>query len=214
MEMEEMEEMEEIKEIEKDILKEIINIGVARVADSFAQILDDKIFMQSPEFRIVDRGGLAREISQNRSRLVVESVFKGELHGKILFHQTNKMISQLEEMGSALIRKFPQYRKVNEPLIAHICFLATKILIEEIGNRLGYHDIVFSVIQFVHTKSPGDWKIYNHLESPGLPFNTLRSKINDDRLKFSLPLIVIFDHLSLRKIIGKIRQLQKKIFLK
>ncbi|HLF35371.1 MAG TPA: chemotaxis protein CheC [Cyclobacteriaceae bacterium] len=207
-------EMEEIKEIEKDILKEIANIGVARVVDSFAQILDNKIFMESPEFRIVDRAELDREISKNRSRLVIESVFKGELRGKILFHQTNRMISKLEETGSALIRKFSKYRKMHEPFITHICFLATKILIEEFGNRLGYQDIVFSITQFVHTKSSGDWKIYNHLESPGPPFNTIRSKIIDDRLTFSLPLIVIFDHPSLKEIVVKIRQLEKKIFLK
>lgn len=81
-----MSELIELSELQKDALKEVINIGVGKGADSLNQLLNTHIKLEIPNLKIIPADKLSEELGyMGKGQLsTVNLKFSGDLEGSSL----------------------------------------------------------------------------------------------------------------------------------
>ena len=125
-----------INELEKDVLREIINIGLARAADSFANFSNNAVLLAVPEIRIIEPRVLPEVIQEFEEKYqIIRSEIEGELSGKVflLFSESQSdLIAEVCLDNSNQVKS----RIQKELLITRISEIITKALAEELHHLL------------------------------------------------------------------------------
>ena len=61
----------QVSELEKDIIKEILNIGLARAADSFAVIAKDIVLLKVPDLLLTDPKDVINQVVKYEATHVI-----------------------------------------------------------------------------------------------------------------------------------------------
>ncbi len=86
-------------ELERDVVREILNIGLARAADSFAVIAQEKVLLEVPSLDLVPGTGIldrVRDIQHNH--VPVQSDIRGEFNGTTLMFFSGMHIQRLSKV--------------------------------------------------------------------------------------------------------------------
>ena len=127
-----------ISELEKDIIKEILNIGLARAADSFASISRDRVLLKVPNMELIS----AQEVIQNLEQFelthqIIQSDIKGDFNGTTLMIFSRLHIQKLSEV--CLNMKAPFSEELNdmqESLLLEISNIITGAFVTQLANIL------------------------------------------------------------------------------
>lgn len=85
-----------INELEKDVLREIISIGLAGAADSFSEFAKDTVLLNVPDVKIIEPKVLPDVIDEYEAVYsVTRSIINGDLHGKTFLLFTNENIDRI-----------------------------------------------------------------------------------------------------------------------
>ncbi|RYD78459.1 MAG: hypothetical protein EOP53_11190 [Sphingobacteriales bacterium] len=201
----------EISEIERDILKEIINIGLAKAADSFAAIARDKVFLSVPDVQIIDPEDMSMAMpSNNRTDAVIQSDIKGDMNGKTFILFPEKQSTYLSSICIGPVETFKgNYPAMKRSLLLEISNMLTGSIVTQLANIFKVHlygsapvAVPFGVRKtFMDLIS--DFPIFKPFI---LTVNT--QFINAGRM-VELPLIIVFDLDTVVKILGIIREQSK-----
>ena len=72
-------------ELERDIIREILNIGLARAADSFAVIAQERVLLEVPSIDLLMSNDLLSKVREYQSRHVpIQSDIRGDFNGTTL----------------------------------------------------------------------------------------------------------------------------------
>lgn len=128
----------QVTEIEKDIIKEILNIGLARAADSFATIAKNKVFMKVPNMELIQASDLYKLIEgYEGTHEIIQSDVKGDFNGTTLMLFSTTHVEMLTEV--CLNMKEP-YRKplstLQESLLLEISNIITGAFVTQLANIL------------------------------------------------------------------------------
>lgn len=127
-----------INELEKDVLREIINISLARAADSFAEFSHKAILLAVPEIRIIEPNVLPDIIDEFEEEYqIIRSEIEGELSGKTFLLFSETLIDKLAEvcLHSDIALKFKS-NQPKEALLLTISQIITQALVDELHHLL------------------------------------------------------------------------------
>jgi len=125
-------------ELERDIIREILNIGLARAADSFAVIAQEKVLLEVPNLDIMPvRSILDKVHDYQNGHAVIQSDIKGDFNGTTLMFFSGQHVQRLSRVCLRL--KVPESTAINEmqeSLLLEISNIITGALVTQLANIL------------------------------------------------------------------------------
>ena len=86
-------------ELERDIIREILNIGLARAADSFAVVAQEKVLLEVPNLDIVSGKSVLEKVSDlQRGHVVIQSDIRGDFNGTTLMFFSGQHVQRLSRV--------------------------------------------------------------------------------------------------------------------
>ena len=199
-----------ITELERDIIKEILNIGLARAADSFAAIARDKVLMKVPDITLIEVKELLTLVAKYEdSHVLIQSDIKGELNGATLMLFSDNHIVRLSEICLSMVDvQKGELSVMQESLLLEISNIITGALVTQLAN------ILKSNIYGSPPKAPKS-HIADSLKSilvqhplfQPLVF-TVITQFSHNSKSVELPLLLFFDTNTLLKILDIIRSFE------
>jgi chemotaxis protein CheC len=200
----------QVTDLEKDIIKEIINIGLARAADSFAVIAKDKVLLKVPDIQIIDVKELIDLVKKYQdTHNIIQSEIKGDFNGATLMLFSDEHIKRLTEvcLGTLNVKK-GEVSEMQESLLLEISNIITGALVTQLAN------ILKTNIYGSPPKAPKnniadslkDILVQHPLFQP-LVF-TVITRFTQNSRSVELPLLLFFDTKTLIKILTIIRSFE------
>src|SRR5688572_4735508 len=129
----------QVSELEKDIIKEILNIGLARAADSFAVIAKDIVLLKVPDLLLTEPKEIIDQIAKYEStHVIIQSDIKGDFNGSTLMLFNGDQIERLSQVCLRMEYKFDgtDISDMQESLLLEISNIITGALVTQLANIL------------------------------------------------------------------------------
>jgi chemotaxis protein CheC len=206
-----MNDVLEITDLERDFIREIVNIGLAKAADSFAVIARDKVMVNVPSVEILDPKEVESVLPENsRTDTVVQSDVKGEVNGKTFILFDENEAARLAEICIGREEDYKgNYSAMKRSLLLETSNILTGAIITQLANILKLHIYGSApvVVPFALRRSfhdlISDFPVFK-------PFIlTINTRFVNAGQHVELPLVIIFDMDTIEKILVIIRQRSK-----
>jgi chemotaxis protein CheC len=189
-------------DLERDIIREILNIGLARAADSFAVIAQERVLLEVPNIDLLMSEDIMRKVREYQSKHVaIQSDIRGDFNGTTLMFFSGQHIQRLSRV--CLRMQAPEALEVNE-LQESLLLEISNIITGALANILKAN-----IYGAPPTAPRGD--IADMMQSL-LPQQQLQPLIFSVITQFSdkdnmveLPLMLFFDRVTFAKILEIIR---------
>lgn len=128
----------QVTALERDIIKEILNIGLARAADSFAAIAKDKVLLKVPDIQLIEVKKLIDLVTRYEdTHFIIQSDIKGDFNGATLMLFSGDHISRLSEICLSMLEiKKGEVNTMQESLLLEISNIITGALVTQLANIL------------------------------------------------------------------------------
>ena len=193
-------------ELERDIIREILNIGLARAADSFAVIAQERVLLEVPNIDLLMSEDILTRVREYQSRHVpIQSDIRGDFNGTTLMFFSGQHVQRLSRV--CLRMQTTETLEVNElqesPLL-EISNIITGALVTQLANILKANiygappiaprgDIAETMSNLVPEK-----------QLQPLIFSVITQFSDKDNM-VELPLMLFFDRVTFEKILEIIR---------
>ncbi|GEO02381.1 hypothetical protein AAE02nite_00450 [Adhaeribacter aerolatus] len=198
-----------INELEKDVLREIISIGLARAADSFSNFSKSGVLLNVPEVKIIEPRVLPDVIDEFEAiYFVLRSGITGDLNGKTFMLFTEENIGKIAEvcLDQDLILGNAELQQKKNEMLREISQVVTEALANQLSQILKLN---LTTTEPVHLFSNKAGSINHILEDlPGYqPFViTIKTQFNNLLKEVEIPMLVVFDSLSVSTLLRIIRR--------
>ncbi|MDB5271180.1 MAG: hypothetical protein JWP58_4220 [Hymenobacter sp.] len=193
-------------ELERDIIREILNIGLARAADSFAVIAQERVLLEVPNIDLLMSDDILHRVRDYQTRHVpIQSDIRGDFNGTTLMFFSGQHVQRLSRVCLRMqTTETLELNELQESLLLEISNIITGALVTQLAN------ILKANIYGAPPVAPkGD--IAENLQSL-LPTQQLQPLIFSVITQFSdrdntveLPLMLFFDRVTFQKILEIIR---------
>lgn len=193
-------------ELERDIIREILNIGLARAADSFAVIAKERVLLEVPNIDLLMSDDILHRVRDYQTRHVpIQSDIRGDFNGTTLMFFSGQHVQRLSRVCLRMqTTESLELNELQESLLLEISNIITGALVTQLAN------ILKANIYGAPPIAPkGD--IAENLQSL-LPEQQLQPLIFSVITQFSdrdntveLPLMLFFDRVTFGKILEIIR---------
>jgi len=128
----------QISDLEKDIIKEILNIGLARAADSFASISRDRVLLKVPSMELVSAGEVMGNLTKfEKTHEIIQSDIKGDFNGTTLMVFSSRHIDKLSEVCLNMQSNYENaLNEMQESLLLEISNIITGAFVTQMANIL------------------------------------------------------------------------------
>lgn len=199
-----------ITELERDIIKEILNIGLARAADSFAAIARDKVLLKVPDITLIEVKDLLSLVAKYEStHVIIQSDIKGEFNGATLMLFSDDHVRRLSEICLSMVDvQKGELTVMQESLLLEISNIITGALVTQLANILKAN-IYGSPPKSPKTHIADSLKgiLVQHPLFQPLVF-TVITKFTHNSRSVELPLLLFFDTNTLIKMLDIIRSFE------
>ncbi|PRY15395.1 chemotaxis protein CheC [Pontibacter ummariensis] len=196
-----------ITELERDIIKEILNIGLARAADSFAAIAKDKVLLKVPDIQLIEVKELLGLVAKYEdTHVIIQSDIKGDFNGATLMLFSDDHIIRLSEVCLAMLDvQKGELSVMQESLLLEISNIITGALVTQLANILkcSIYGSPPKAPQSHMADSLKDILVQHPLFQP-LVFTVITQFTHNSR-SVELPLLLFFDSKTFLKILDIIR---------
>ena len=206
----------EISELEKDIIKELVNIGLARAADSFAIISKERVLLTVPNLLLIESEKVLDLVgSYEQTHLFIQSDIKGDFNGTTLMLFSDQHIKRLTEVCLGDTSRFTTgLAEMQQSLLLEISNIITGALVTQLANILKCN--IYGSPPVAPTLPIADSLkdiLRDHPLFQPLVI-TVMTKFTDSFRHVDLPLFLFFDTETIIKIVDIVRvQLrQERIF--
>jgi chemotaxis protein CheC len=198
----------QISELEKDIIKEILNIGLARAADSFASISRDRVLLRVPSMELITAAEVMKTLETfELTHEIFQSDIKGDFNGTTIMIFSANHIQKLSEVCLNMSPPFPtELSLMQESLLLEISNIITGAFVTQLAN------ILKANIYGSPPSHPPKGNLASSLEhifSSNLFFQpivfTVITHFTNFEEMVELPLFLFFDTATLNKILEIIR---------
>lgn len=193
-------------ELERDIIREILNIGLARAADSFAVIAQERVLLEVPNIDLLMSDDILHRVRDYQTRHVpIQSDIRGDFNGTTLMFFSGQHVQRLSRVCLRMqTTETLELNELQESLLLEISNIITGALVTQLAN------ILKANIYGAPPVAPkGD--IAENLQNL-LPAQQLQPLIFSVITQFSdrdntveLPLMLFFDRVTFQKILEIIR---------
>jgi chemotaxis protein CheC len=194
-------------ELERDIIREILNIGLARAADSFAVIAQERVMLEVPNLDLLPSTDILERVRDYQARYVaIQSDIRGDFNGSTFMFFSGQHIQRLSRVCLRLqVPDSLVLNELQESLLLEISNIITGALVTQLAN------ILKASIYGAPPQVPvGDMTIALQSLMPDpetlqpLIFSVI-TQFNDKDNSVELPLMLFFDRATFEKILEIIR---------
>lgn len=131
----------QVTELEKDIIKEILNIGLARAADSFATVARDQVLLKVPDLQLIQLQDLVQMVQKYQgTHTLIQSDIKGELNGSTLMLFSADHLKKLTEVCLSESFRYEGFlTEMQQSLLLELSNIITGALVTQLANILKTH---------------------------------------------------------------------------
>jgi len=196
-----------LNELEKDLFKEIANIGLSKAADALAVLSKEKVLLNVPDIPLIPLDKLVEAISPDTSTtIVVHSDIRGDLEGKTLLLFSK---SHVEKFITESVASLPEYdnnlAELQTSLLLEISNIITGSIVTQFAN-------IFKLNIYGSVPQGPDNNVEESIKVTLKRFPAFQPLIFSIRTKFmnsgrllELPLLIVFDTDTLLKLLSIIR---------
>jgi chemotaxis protein CheC len=198
-----------LKIVEKDILREILNIGLARAAESFAQIAKGHVQLSIPEVFIVEIDKLYEMVQgYDAANFLVQSDIKGDFTGATMIAFSAEHVQCLTEVCLRQIVPLTlEMHDMQRSLLLEISNILTGAIVTQLANLLKV------AIYGAPPTTPGtDLRASlapliaaNGDDNKPVIF-TVITHFQDSQRSIELPLLLFFNRATFEKMLASIRE--------
>ncbi len=196
-----------MNELERDIIREILNIGLARAADSFAIIAQERVLLEVPNLDLLPSHNIIERVRDYQARYVaIQSDIRGDFNGSTFMFFSGQHIQRLSRV--CLRMQVPDTLQVNElqeSLLLEISNIITGALVTQLANILKAN--IYGAPPSAPTGDLGD-ALQSLMPDPNalqpLIFSVI-TQFSDKDNSVELPLMLFFDRATFEKILEIIR---------
>ncbi|WP_245328219.1 chemotaxis protein CheC [Hymenobacter aquaticus] len=194
-------------ELERDIIREILNIGLARAADSFAVIAQEKVLLEVPNLDIMPGSNILDKVHEfEGTHAIIQSDIRGEFNGTTLMFFSGQHVQRLSRVCLRMsVPDSINIDEMQESLLLEISNIITGALVTQLAN------ILKAKIYGAPPKAPKGniaGSLHTLLESQPkvqpLIFSVI-TQFSDKENSVELPLMLFFDRNTFEKILEIIR---------
>ena len=196
-----------MNDLERDIIREILNIGLARAADSFAAIAQERVLLEVPSLELVRASDILKLISSYQSsHVAIQSDIKGDFNGTTLMFFSGQHLQRLSKVCLRMnVGDELAVNEMQESLLLEISNIITGALVTQLANilkakiygappRTAQGDLAHSLDSLLET----------HPKMQPLIFSVI-TQFSDQNSNVELPLMLFFDRETFDKILTIIR---------
>jgi chemotaxis protein CheC len=193
-------------DLERDIIREILNIGLARAADSFAVIAQERVLLEVPNIDLLMSDDIMRKVREYQSKHVaIQSDIRGDFNGTTLMFFSGQHIQRLSRVCLRMqISDTLDVNELQESLLLEISNIITGALVTQLANILKAN-----IYGAPPTAPRGDiasamQALMPQQQLQPLIFSVITQFSDKDNM-VELPLMLFFDRVTFAKILEIIR---------
>ncbi|WP_201981752.1 chemotaxis protein CheC [Hymenobacter rubidus] len=193
-------------DLERDIIREILNIGLARAADSFAVIAQERVLLEVPNIDLLVSDDIMRKVREYQARHVaIQSDIRGDFNGTTLMFFSGQHVQRLSRVCLRMqTSETLDVNELQESLLLEISNIITGALVTQLANILKAN-----IYGAPPTAPHGDIAatLQNLLPAQQLQpliFSVITQFSDKDNM-VELPLMLFFDRVTFVKILDIIR---------
>jgi len=193
-------------DLERDIIREILNIGLARAADSFAVIAQERVLLEVPNIDLLMSDDIMRKVREYQSKHVaIQSDIRGDFNGTTLMFFSGQHIQRLSRVCLRMqIADTLEVNELQESLLLEISNIITGALVTQLANILKAN-----IYGAPPTAPRGDiatamQTLLPQQQLQPLIFSVITQFSDKDNM-VELPLMLFFDRVTFAKILEIIR---------
>lgn len=193
-------------DLERDIIREILNIGLARAADSFAIIAQERVLLEVPNIDLLMSDDIMHRVRDYQAQHVpIQSDIRGDFNGTTLMFFSGQHVQRLSRVCLRMqTTETLDLNELQESLLLEISNIITGALVTQLANILKAN-----IYGAPPTAPRGD--IAEHLQAlmpehqlQPLVFSVI-TQFTDRDNTVELPLMLFFDRPTFGKILDIIR---------
>lgn len=194
-------------ELERDVVREILNIGLARAADSFAVIAQEKVLLEVPSLDLMPGSGILDRVGEyQRSHVTIQSDIRGDFNGTTLMFFSGQHVQRLSKVCLRMNTPASVHiDEMQESLLLEISNIITGALVTQLANILKAK--IYGAPPVAPQGNIAD-SLNNLLTSQPvvqpLIFSVI-TQFSDKENSVELPLMLFFDRATFEKILEIIR---------
>jgi chemotaxis protein CheC len=197
-----------VNELEKDVLREIISIGLARAADSFSNFAKGGILLNVPEVKIIEPKVLPDVIDEYEEiYFVIRSGISGELNGETFLLFTEENIQKIadvcldeSQLGSANLQE------EKDEMLLDISQVITNALARQLSEILKLKLDTNEPITLFSKEASSINHILEDLPEYQPFVITIKTQFKNVLKEVELPMLVVFDSISVSTLLRIIRR--------
>jgi chemotaxis protein CheC len=197
-----------INELEKDVLREIISIGLARAADSFSSFAKGGVLLDVPDVKIIEPKVLPDVIDEYEEiYCVVRSGISGELNGKAFLLFTADNIGKIAQVclhQAAL--SAPDAEAQKDAMMQEIGGIITQALAHQLSRILQVELETQEPLVLFDRQASSIHHILQDMPDFQPFVITIKTHFRQLVDAVELPMLVVFDSLSVSQLLRIIRR--------
>jgi len=193
-------------DLERDIIREILNIGLARAADSFAVIAQERVLLEVPNIDLLVSDDIILRVREYQSKHVpIQSDIRGDFNGTTLMFFSGQHVQRLSRVCLRMqTLETLDLNELQESLLLEISNIITGALVTQLANILKAN-----IYGAPPTAPRGDiaatlQALMPQQQLQPLIFSVITQFSDKDNM-VELPLMLFFDRVTFAKILDIIR---------
>lgn len=196
-----------MNELERDIIREILNIGLARAADSFAAIAQERVLLEVPNLDLLPSTSIIERVREYQARYIaIQSDIRGDFNGSTFMFFSGQHVQRLSRVCLRMqVSDSLQLTELQESLLLEISNIITGALVTQLANILKAN--IYGAPPKAPTGDLATALISLMPESEVLQpliFSVI-TQFSDKENSVELPLMLFFDRATFEKILEIIR---------
>ncbi|GAA4021924.1 hypothetical protein GCM10022409_02050 [Hymenobacter glaciei] len=193
-------------ELERDIIREILNIGLARAADSFAVIAQERVLLEVPSIDLLVSNDILSKVREYQSRHVaIQSDIRGEFNGTTLMFFSGQHVQRLSRVCLRMqTTESLEVNELQESLLLEISNIITGALVTQLANILKANIYGAPPIAPRGDIAETMQNLVPEQQLQPLIFSVITQFSDRDNM-VELPLMLFFDRVTFEKILEIIR---------
>ena len=125
-------------DLERDIIREILNIGLARAADSFAVIAKERVLLEVPSLDLLMGEDIMTKVAEYQlNHVPIKSDIRGDFNGTTLMFFSGQHVQRLSRVCLRLtVDESTDVNELQESLLLEISNIITGALVTQLANIL------------------------------------------------------------------------------
>ena len=193
-------------ELERDIIREILNIGLARAADSFAVVAKERVLLEVPSIDLLMSNDIMSKVREYQSRHVtIQSDIRGDFNGTTLMFFSGQHVQRLSRVCLRMqTTETLEVNELQESLLLEISNIITGALVTQLANILKANIYGAPPIAPRGDIAESMQNLVPEQQLQPLIFSVITQFSDRDNM-VELPLMLFFDRVTFEKILEIIR---------